>query len=58
MRIPLTTLVAFGSTLHDCEEELHSMLEDWILVGLKLGHHLPVIAKVNLNSILTPVTTI
>jgi predicted RNase H-like HicB family nuclease len=42
-------VVAFGSTLRDCEEELHSTLEDWILVGLKLGHHLPVIAKLNLK---------
>ena len=43
-------VVAFGSTLRDCEEELHSTLEDWILVGLKLGHPLPVIAKINLNT--------
>jgi len=34
-------VVAFGSTLRDCEEELHSTLEDWILVGLKLNHPLP-----------------
>lgn len=31
-------VVAFGTTLHECESELHSTLEDWILVGLKLGH--------------------
>jgi len=42
-------VVAFGATLRECEEELHSTLEDWILIGLKLGHHLPVIAKINLN---------
>ena len=43
-------VVAFGSTLRDCEEELHFTLEDWILVGLKLNHPLPVIAKSNLNT--------
>ncbi|MFZ3166533.1 MAG: type II toxin-antitoxin system HicB family antitoxin [Candidatus Methanoperedens sp.] len=43
-------VVAFGSTLRECEEELHSTLEDWILVGLKLNHPLPVIAKINLNT--------
>jgi predicted RNase H-like HicB family nuclease len=43
-------VVAFGSTLRDCEEELHSTLEDWILAGLKLGHPLPVIAEINLNT--------
>jgi hypothetical protein len=40
---------AFGATLRECGDELHSTLEDWILVGLKLGHPLPVIAKINLN---------
>ena len=42
-------VVAFGATLRECEDELHSTLKDWILVGLKLGHPLPVIAKINLN---------
>jgi predicted RNase H-like HicB family nuclease len=42
-------VVAFGATLRACENELRSTLEDWILVGLKLGHPLPVIAEINLN---------
>jgi predicted RNase H-like HicB family nuclease len=42
-------VVAFGSTLRECEDELRSTLEDWILVGLKLGHPLPIIAEINLN---------
>ena len=42
-------VVAFGTTLRECEDELHSTLEDWILVGLKLGHPLPVIAEIDLN---------
>lgn len=33
-------VVAFGDTLRECEEELRSTLEDWVLVGLKLGHSL------------------
>jgi len=49
-RIPLCKgIVAFGTTLHECEDELHSTLEDWLLVGLKLGHPLPVIAGIDLN---------
>jgi predicted RNase H-like HicB family nuclease len=39
---PCKGVVAFGKTLRECEDELHSTLEDWILVGLKLGHPLPV----------------
>ena len=42
-------VIAFGTTLRKCEDELHSTLEDWILLGLKLGHPLPVIADINLN---------
>lgn len=42
-------VIAFAMTLHDCEDELRSTLEDWVLVGLKLGHPLPVIAGMNLN---------
>ena len=38
-RIPACKgVIAFGDTLRECEEELRSVLEDWILVGLKLGH--------------------
>lgn len=49
-RIPLCVgVVAFGITLQQCEAELRSTLEDWILVGLKLGHSLPVIGYINLN---------
>ncbi len=46
---PCKGVVAFGTTLRECEEELHSTLEDWILVGLKLKHSLPVIAGIDLN---------
>jgi len=42
-------VVAFANTLRECEQELRSVLEDWLLVGLKLGHHLPVIANIDLN---------
>ncbi len=49
-RIPLCKgVVAFGATLRECEDELRSTLEDWILIGLKLGHSLPVISSIDLN---------
>jgi len=48
---PCKGVIAFGATLRECAEELHSTLEDWILVGLKLGHSLPVIAGVDLNKV-------
>jgi predicted RNase H-like HicB family nuclease len=49
-RIPSCTgVVAFGTTLRECENELRSTLEDWILVGLQLKHPLPVIQRIDLN---------
>lgn len=42
-------VVAFAATLRECEDELHSVLEDWVLVGLKLGHDLPILSDINLN---------
>ncbi len=42
-------VVAFGTTLRECETELRSTLEDWVLVGLKLGHSLPVLDSIDLN---------
>ncbi len=49
-RIPSCTgVVAFGTTLRECENELRSTLEDWNLVGLQLKHPLPVIQGIDLN---------
>jgi len=38
---PCLGVVALAETLRQCEDELRSTLEDWLLVGLKLGHSLP-----------------
>ena len=45
----LEGVIAFGKTLQQCQTELRSTLEDWILVGFHLGHRLPVIAGIDLN---------
>jgi predicted RNase H-like HicB family nuclease len=42
-------VVAFAQTLQACEKELRSVLEDWVLLGLKMGHKLPIIASIDLN---------
>ena len=41
----LKGVTAFGKTLRECEGELRSTLEDWLLVGLRLGHKLPALVK-------------
>src|SRR6266550_7522455 len=45
----LKGVIAFGGSLRACEDELRSTLEDWILVGLRLGHTLPRLAGIDLN---------
>jgi predicted RNase H-like HicB family nuclease len=46
---PCKGVIAFGNSLSECERELQSVLEDWILVGLKLKHILPIIDNIDLN---------
>ena len=46
---PCQGVIAFGATLRECEQELRSTLEDWILLGIKLGHPLPVLGTIDLN---------
>jgi predicted RNase H-like HicB family nuclease len=42
-------LWAEGKTVEECREELRGTLEHWLLLGLQLGHNLPVIDGINLN---------
>ncbi len=38
-----------AATLEACREELQSTLEEWLILGLRLGHPLPVLDGINLN---------
>jgi predicted RNase H-like HicB family nuclease len=37
-----------ADSLDACREELQSILEDWLLLGLRMGHEIPVVAGINL----------
>lgn len=50
---PCKGVVAFGTSLRECEHLLRSTLEDWLLLGLRLRHTLPVLAGIDLNQELT-----
>jgi predicted RNase H-like HicB family nuclease len=41
---------ANAETLEACREELQSALEDWLILGLRMSHELPVVAGINLVS--------
>jgi len=45
----LAGLWANAASLEECRDELQGTLEDWILVGVRRGHILPMIDGINLN---------
>ncbi len=40
---------ANADTLEGCRDELREVLEEWIILGLKMNHHIPVIDGIELN---------
>ena len=38
-----------ATTLEACREDLQSVLEDWLILGLRLGHTLPILNDIDLN---------
>ncbi len=49
-RIPVCKgVVAFAGTRKKCETDLRSVLEEWIVLGLRLRHRIPVLGRVDLN---------
>ena len=43
------SVIAFGETLYQCQQELRSSLEGWLIVKIRHGDKLPVMGKINLN---------
>ena len=43
-------VLAFGDTLTGCQSALRSTFEDWLFLGLKLGHEIPVLSGIDLNA--------
>ncbi len=41
---------AEADTLEACRDELQEVLEDWIMLSLRMGHPLPVIDGIDLNT--------
>ena len=46
---PCIGVIASGDTKRECSDELQATLEDWLLMGLKLGDPIPPINGVDLN---------
>lgn len=41
--------VAFAPTLDECKDEMKTVIEDWVLLGLRFNDELPVIGGIDLN---------
>jgi predicted RNase H-like HicB family nuclease len=41
---------ASAGSLEECREELGSVIEDWLFLGLKMGHEIVPLGDVNLNT--------
>ena len=52
---PCWGVIAFGNTMPECKEKLQSVLEDWIMTGLRLGDEMPVIAGIDFNFEMAPI---
>jgi predicted RNase H-like HicB family nuclease len=37
------------TNLSGCQQELQTVIEDWLLLGLKLGHHITPLGNIDLN---------
>ncbi|MBU0568260.1 type II toxin-antitoxin system HicB family antitoxin [bacterium] len=46
---PCPGTIAFGKTLYECEQELRSVLEGWLIVKIRHGDQLPVIRNIDIN---------
>ena len=42
-------VLSFGETLFQCQKELRSSLEGWLIVKIRHGDDLPIIDRLNLN---------
>ncbi|KCZ71065.1 hypothetical protein ANME2D_03095 [Candidatus Methanoperedens nitroreducens] len=43
-------VLAFGKTLFECQKELESVLEGWLIVKIRHGDTLPVIDDLDINT--------
>ncbi len=46
---PCRGVIGIGETYEQCQRDTQEALEGWIILGLRLGHALPVIDGIDLN---------
>lgn len=48
---------ATAGSLEECRDELQAVVEDWLFLGLKLGHHIIPLGDIDLNTQLEVVSS-
>lgn len=46
---PCTGVIAFAESEEECRIELQSVFEEWVWLGLRHGHPIPVVGGINLS---------
>jgi len=46
----LSGVWAAANNLEECRDELESVVEDWLLLGLRLGHNITPLGDIDLNT--------
>ncbi len=44
-------IMANAESLEACRDQLQEVLEEWIILGLRLGHKLPIVGKIDLAAV-------
>lgn len=53
---PCRGVIGTGKSLEACRDDLQEVLEEWLVLGFRLGHDLPVVDGVDLNYSREPAT--
>ena len=48
----LPGVLAYGSTLEECRNQLIEVIEGWLIVGIRHGDHIPVLDMIDLNPVI------
>lgn len=49
--LELPGVLAYGSTLEECRQQLIEVIEGWLIVGFRHGDRLPVLDSIDLNAV-------
>lgn len=49
--LELPGVLAYGSTLENCRQQLIEVIEGWLIVGFRHGYTIPILDAIDLNAV-------